>query len=376
MKKKFLLLVAPLLLIFACCHTQRDKKSDEYVEEKIIPEKTDVQEIEKVLEERIEIDDQTEDSKSGEIESATEISETESAEPKNRYKEVWGYVMTDREHFFSPQLPVTDLCYFAADISSYAEITTIPNPKRFADFNGRIHLVVFCGGMALTHFSMEPGSEARKRLMETMEAASKKYDGIQIDFENVGARDAGIFQNFLIELRKRIGPEKMLSVALPARTRKLKGEIYDYEKIAPLVDRIIIMAYDEHWPGGKAGPVASMGWCGNVADYCKQKIPNEKLVMGLPFYGRAWENEGFDSSWIYKSIERIKEENGVTEIKRVDSVPYFEFDKEIHVTAYYDDAQSLSARCSLYSEKGIEKVAFWRIGQEDTSFWKEIGLKN
>ena len=40
MKKKFLLLVAPLLLIFACCHTQRDKKSDEYVEEKIIPEKT------------------------------------------------------------------------------------------------------------------------------------------------------------------------------------------------------------------------------------------------------------------------------------------------------------------------------------------------
>ena len=128
-----------------------------------------MQEIEKVLEERIEIGGPTEESKEEEIESATEISETESVEPKNRYKEVWGYVMTDREHFFSPQLPVTDLCYFAADISSYAEITTIPNPKRFADFNGRIHLVVFCGGMALTHFSMEPGSEARKRLMETME---------------------------------------------------------------------------------------------------------------------------------------------------------------------------------------------------------------
>ena len=379
--KKLLLISIPLMLIFTGCKKAQETSVDEKIQETIASERSEVEQTEPSAEERIgesNTSDEPIAESNSESGSESEIKDgEESYSPKNTYKEVWGYVMTEREHFFSPDLPVTDLCYFAADISSYAEITTIPNPKMFSNFNGRIHLVVFCGGRALTHFSIEPGSESRRQLMETMEAAAQKYDGIQIDFENVGARDAEIFRDFLIELRKRIGPGKMLSVALPARTRKLKDEIYDYEKIAPLVDRIIIMAYDEHWSGGKAGPVASMKWCRNVAKFCTENIPKEKLVMGLPFYGRAWENEGFDTSWIYKSIERIKNENNVTEsdVKRLDSVPYFEFDKEIHVTAYYDDAQSLSTRCTMYSENGIDKVAFWRIGQEDTSFWKEIGIK-
>ncbi len=364
-----------LLTLTGCAKAKKDGSDTELVQEIIASEKTETEEISPSPIERDEPGTKEDSPAETEAVNAEEADGTEKKQPVNSYKEVWGYVMTEREHFFKPNMPVTDLCYFAADINSYAEIPTIPNPKVFADFKGRTHLVVFCGGRALTHFTIDPEGEPRKRILDTIEGASKKYDGIHIDFENVGLRDAENFHLFLIEIRKRIGPGKMLSVALPARTRLLRDEIYEYTKIAPLVDRIIIMAYDEHWSGGKAGPVASMSWCRNVADFCNENIPREKLVMGLPFYGRAWEDQGFDTSWIFKSIERIKGENGVTEIKRTDSVPYFEFDTNVHVTAYYDDAQSLTARCSMYSEKGIDKVAFWRIGQEDTTFWDDIAIK-
>lgn len=364
-----------LLALAGCAKEKKDLSGMEQAQEIIAIEKSETQDIPPSPIERDEPSAGEAPQEVTEAEKTEESDGTEKKLPVNSYKEIWGYVMTEREHFFKPNMPVTDLCYFAADINSYAEIPTIPNPKVFADFKGRTHLVVFCGGRALTHFTIDPEGEPRKRILDTIEGASKKYDGIHIDFENVGLRDAENFRLFLTETRKRIGPGKMLSVALPARTRHLRDEVYEYTKIAPLVDRIIIMAYDEHWSGGKAGPVASMGWCRNVADFCKRNIPEEKLVMGLPFYGRAWEDHGFDTSWIFKSIERIKGENNVTEIKRADSVPYFEFDTNVHVTAYYDDRDSLTARCSMYSEKGIDKVAFWRIGQEDTTFWDDIAIK-
>ena len=293
---------------------------------------------------------------------------------KVEFKEVWGYVMTDREKFFTNDLPITDLCYFSADINSYGEITSVPNPKRFKDFNGRIHLVVTCTGRALTHFSILPTGKQRKGIIDAITVASKDYDGIQIDFENVGARDAENFRLFLSAVRSAIGPKKILSVALPARTKSYSDEIYDYKKIEKLVDRVIIMAYDEHWSGGSPGPVASMNWCKNVVKYAKTVIPNEKLVMGLPGYGRTWENEEYSSAWIFTSIQRLQKENNITSVNRKDSVPYFDFDATVHVTAYYDDEYSLVTRSRMYKNEGVSNIGFWRIGQEDTKFWDWIEI--
>lgn len=317
-----------------------------------------------------------EDKSSGTQNSATEKSiAPQITGDKISVTESWAYVMTDREKYFSNTMPVTDLCYFSADVNSYGELNYIPNPKAFSSYKGRIHLVVTCTGRALTHFSIDPNGKCRKKIIDAIAAASKNYDGIQIDFENVGGRDAENFRLFLAAVKEAIGPNKIFSVALPARTKSYVDEIYDYKKIEPLVDKIIIMAYDEHWSGGTPGPVASMAWCKNVASYVTKVIPKEKLVMGLPFYGRSWEDDHYGTAWIYNSVKRIMQENNVNEVQRKDSVPYFDFDTKIHVTAYYDDAYSLVARSRMYKEFGITNFGFWRVGQEDTSFWDWLEIK-
>ena len=51
-----------------------------------------------------------------------------------------------------------------------------------------------------------------------------------------------------------------------------------------------------------------------------------------------------------------------------------EFTKEIKVIGYFDDAYSIVQRCKEYNQMGIDKVAFWRIGQEDRDCWNFIKI--
>lgn len=291
-----------------------------------------------------------------------------------QFHEVWGYVMEEREYQFKNTMPVTDLCYFSADVNSYGELNHIPDPNKFSGYKGRKHLVITCQSRSLTHFVLDPKYDVRKGVLDKIEQASKIYDGIQIDFEVIPARDAGNFRSFLKDIRTRIGEEKWLTVALPARIKTLKDDIYDYQKIAPLVDRIIIMAYDEHWSGSKPGSVASMDWCEKIVDYCQEVLPAKKIVMGLPFYGRSWQSDSYGTAWIYNSVNRIINENEVQTIERDKGVPYFKFSTDVNVTCYFEDTYSLVTRCRLYENKGVRRIAFWRIGQEDADFWPWLKL--
>ncbi|MBR1911645.1 MAG: glycoside hydrolase [Treponema sp.] len=291
------------------------------------------------------------------------------------FHEVWGYVMQDREYEFNSKMPITDLCYFSADIDCYGEIDKIPNAAKFKNYKGRKHLVVTCESRSLTHFVLDPQFGVSKKIIETLGKACSSYDGIQIDFELIPKKDGEHFRNFIAALRKRIGQEKWLTIALPARVKTLENDVFDYTKIEPLVDRIIIMAYDEHWSTSKPGAVASMDWCERIADYAKTVLPKKKLVMGLPFYGRTWQDENYGKAWYFSGINRILGENNMHTVERENSVPYFTFTKQIKVTGYFDDTFSLVARLRMYADKDIDRIAFWRIGQEDPSFWSWLKVK-
>ncbi len=290
------------------------------------------------------------------------------------FHEVWGYVMAGREGEFDSSMPITDLCLFSADVNTYGELSTIPDPSKIKNYKGRIHLVITCEGRSLTHFALDPQYPVRKKLIADIVKASKKFDGIQIDFETIPARDAANFRSFLGDVRNGIGRDKWFSVAVPARIREISDDIFNYRLITPLADRLIIMAYDEHWSGSSPGSIASIDWCEKVAQYASSVIPQKKLVMGLPFYGRTWQSPSNASAWYYSGINRIMNENNVHSIQRDNTVPYFSFETTVTVTGYFEDTISLVTRCRMYQSMDVRKIAFWRIGQEDHSFWNYLTL--
>jgi spore germination protein YaaH len=298
--------------------------------------------------------------------------------PISSFREVWGYVMSGQEDALKASQPISDVGYFGAGLNVYGQLIDVPKIKsiRARNFTGRVHLVVATENQALTHFSLIEGSEVRRKLIADLLEAAKPFDGLQIDFEGVPARDGEAFRSFLRELRNGLGKDKMFTVALRARTRTIENDVYDYAKIKEIVDRILVMAYDEHWSGSKPGSVASLDWCRMVANYAVKTIGQEKLIMGLPFYGRSWGSWSANRAYIYSTVQRIKAEQGVTDVQREKGIPMFTYKSSVTATVYYEDDYSLSARMEMYRILGAQAIGFWRVGQESPTIWRYIKLES
>jgi spore germination protein YaaH len=294
--------------------------------------------------------------------------------PVSSFGEIWAYVVADREQALKAGYPISDIGYFGAELDSYGKLVNVPSRRKLSNYPGRVHLVVGSNGRALTHFALAQGSREREELISDLLEASKSFDGLQIDFENVPARDGENFLSFLAELRSGL-KNKVFSIALPARTRTIQEDVFDYGKILPLVDRILVMAYDEHWSTSAPGPIASMNWCRRVAAYSLETIGREKLIMGLPFYGRSWGNISPNRAFLYSGIENIIEEQDITQIDRENGIPTFTYETPLSVTVYYEDEHSLSVRLDMYRQMGVGSVGFWRLGQETPVIWSLLGLE-
>jgi len=291
------------------------------------------------------------------------------------FKEIWGYVSQYRQNDFQPDLPLTDVCIFCAEINCYGEIINIPTRKCIKDFSGRVHMVLNCDSKSLTHFILDPQYSVRRKIINQLVLAARLFDGIQLDFEYVPFRDRENFISFIKELQKKLGKGKWLSVCVPARISNITDDVYPYKRIAQFCDRIIVMAYDEHWSTSAPGSVASMDWCRKIAQYSLASVPPNKLIMGLPFYGRTWIDKNPAGGWSFNKINQILQENKIKKINRIDYTPSFKYITEITVNCWFEDDYSLITRCRMYSGMNINKIAFWRIGQEDPDFWQWIKIQ-
>ncbi|MCR4580224.1 MAG: glycoside hydrolase [Treponema sp.] len=316
--------------------------------------------------------------------SAKDVEETKALEPKYKLKkpsgrplplrENWGYVMAGREDEYSSEIPLTDVCYFGAEIGTYGSLVNVPARSKLKTGHSRCHLVVVCDSRSLTHFILEPDYNLRNQLLKDIVKAAAPYDGVQIDFELVPVRDRKNFITFLGDLRYMLGKNKWFSVCVPARFRLLSEDVYPYEEIARYCDRVFVMAYDEHWSGSKPGAIANVEWCKKVAEYAKKTIPERKLIMGLPLYGRTWASETTAGAWYFSGANRIMTEHGVEEVEYEDEIPTFKYTAQVEVTGYFNDISSVLAIGRAYQEMGIQKMGFWRIGMEDPELWNWVKI--
>jgi hypothetical protein len=289
----------------------------------------------------------------------------------SEFGEVWAYVTAGNEKALRQGYALTDVVYFGADVDRYGAVADIPRRRNLPRFGGRVHVSITCGSYGLTHFLLEPESRARAEFFDALVAMAREYDGLNVDMEFVPLKDAEHFFSLLGELKAALGG-KVLSVCVPARREE--NQTYNYERVAAVVDRVFVMAYDEHWSTSKPGPVASMGWCKAVAAYALKTIGADKLIMGVPFYGRSWADKPTSRGLIAPTTGRIMSENKITAVERDEGVPWFTYDTQVTVTVYFEDAYSLTSRLALYRAMGVKQAGFWSLGQEDVSVWQYVKI--
>lgn len=206
------------------------------------------------------------------------------------FREIWGYVYKGEERVLTGVEPISDVVYFSMVVNDVGRLDqAIPRPQ-FPVVSGRkqrVHLVVNApSNRSLMYWCLVKDLQTREGLMRDIVAACREFDGVQIDFETIRPQDRLAYLAFLTELKASLGPGKILSVAVLARTRKL-DDAFDYAAIGGIADKVLVMAYDEHWRTGSPGPIASLDWCRQACRFARQNVPAEKLVMGLPLYGRT-----------------------------------------------------------------------------------------
>ncbi|SHK08917.1 stalk domain-containing protein [Desulforamulus aeronauticus] len=111
---------------------------------------------------------------------------------------------------------------------------------------------------------------------------AKNYRGVNLNLEGLGLTDQGeqltqvraSFVTFVSLLSQELKSAQVtLSLTIHAPNSSYRG--YDYQKLAPLVDEIIIMAYDY---GSKPEPVQLVE---QAVQQAKAMVPAEKLVLGI-----------------------------------------------------------------------------------------------
>ncbi len=223
----------------------------------------------------------------------------------------------------------------------------------------------------------------------------KKYnlDGVNVDIENVTQTERDKYTRLVAELRRLIPAEKEVSVAVAANpngwTTGWHGS-YDYEALAKHADYLMIMAYDESWQGSAAGPVASYDFVKKSIEYALKYAPAEKIVVGVPFYGRIWsENGDFNGYGIGLSVisNMLTDYNAKITYDEKARSPKAEFtvkagDKEYTVggkklspgnyTIWFENQRSISNKINLVHEYNLKGVGSWALNQATDSILQNL----
>lgn len=329
-----------------------------------------------------------------------------------KFREVWGYLMRGEEKVFRGDEPVTDVCYFSCGVNIEGKINISVTPPVLPGINGgrrRIHMVITdYPNPKVMHRVLEAGDGARDQLVKDITEVAKKFDGVQIDFESIGEKDGASFLEFLKMIKSGLEPGKIFSIALPAKTVNVQ-DAYDYKTISGVVDKVFIMAYDQHWSTSKPGPVASLSWCRDIMAYSKSVVPSDKLIMGIPLYGRSWQDMKIVTKIYPKKKKAVKSRRKISKSKKVKPVIITKYIvksrsvKSSHISdllatknsvkeyspetgfkivykggtkeiLFCDDVNATMEKF-LYYRDFVDSIGFWRLGMENRDMWEGITLQ-
>ncbi len=235
-----------------------------------------------------------------------------------------------------------------------------------------LKILLSVGGWGSGRFSeMAASDENRAAFAKDCQRVVKQFGlaGIDIDWEYPTQKSAGISsssddtKNFTLlmrDIRAAIGKNKLVTLATVA-----DGKYIDFAGIEPYVDFVNIMTYDissapyHHASLYRSEMTQGVSCVDAVNAHIAAGFPVERLVLGIPFYGRGIKEIGFCN---YKDI--IKKEGYQRNWDNVAKVPYLTDSTGVMVCGY-EDAVSITEKCKFLKEKGMLGAMYWEYAGDD-----------
>ncbi|HKH99550.1 MAG TPA: glycosyltransferase [Candidatus Sulfotelmatobacter sp.] len=230
----------------------------------------------------------------------------------------------------------------------------------------------------IVNFLNDPDARALFRQQVGQFLASGRYHGLMVDFETFPAKGQPGYKALLNELSADLHTRGMkLYVAVPPHNSE-----YDYAAVAAAADGVVLMNYDEHYPGATSGPVASQDWFVQNLTFAKSVIPQEKIICAIANYGYDWVLKpkkgnlppGEHDSTVTVQDAWLAARDSDEDVTFDDDAlnPHFSYldERNFRHDIWFLDAVTALNHMRAAQTLGIQTFALWRLGGEDRSLWR------
>ena len=198
--------------------------------------------------------------------------------------------------------------------------------------------------------------------------ANRGDSGLVMDFESLPYASRASYLLLLKDLRRALPKSAILAVTVPAE--EPAGSLAALTRVA---DRVILMAYDQHWQGAEPGPIAAQGWFIRQVQAALRVVGRDRLIVALGSYGYDWHGGQTDALSIEEAWLAAHDSEATVGFDKASGNAGFAFDEDgqRHVVWMLDAAASWNQMVAL-KQLGIDDVALWRLGSEDPGFWDDL----
>jgi cellulose synthase/poly-beta-1,6-N-acetylglucosamine synthase-like glycosyltransferase/spore germination protein YaaH/peptidoglycan/xylan/chitin deacetylase (PgdA/CDA1 family) len=230
----------------------------------------------------------------------------------------------------------------------------------------------------ISEFLNSPASRALFRTQTVQFLASGRFHGLMIDFEAFPASGQPGYVALLQELISALHAKGLkLYVAVPPH-----NDEYDYPAVAAAADGVVLMNYDEHYPGAASGPVASQDWFEKNLKYATTVLPKNKIICAIANYGYDWVLKpkngklppGVHDAPASAQDAWLTARDSDEDVNFDDDAmnPHFSYldERNLRHDVWFLDAVTALNHMRAAQTLGIQTFALWRLGSEDRSLWR------
>ncbi len=235
----------------------------------------------------------------------------------------------------------------------------------------------------------------RARLVRTLVALASQEGvaGIDLDFESFAYDPnhliapanaiAALYPHLVAQVCSALhATGRSCQVTVMARTSSapayahgdLAAWVYDYEALAAAADRVQVMAYDDHSPGGSAGPIAPLPWVRQVIAFARAQADPRRYELGVPAYGYEWYGRTSATAVYARQAAALAARfHGHPHWDPTVGEETFSFRQAGHAhVVWYENATADLERARLAAAAGFSGVAVWAAGYEQPQLWRGL----